>query len=130
MYTAVTRHIRVTVEPAFLEDQSEPEEHRFVWAYAIRIDNEGPERVQLLNRYWKITDGLGQVQEVRGPGVVGEQPFIGPGEHYEYTSGCPLSTPSGFMGGAYEMRGAGGETFQVTVPTFSLDSPHERANIH
>jgi ApaG protein len=130
MYSAVTRHIRVTVEPSFLEDQSEPGEHRFVWAYAVRIDNEGPERVQLLNRYWKITDALGQVQEVRGPGVVGEQPLIAPGEYYEYTSGCPLSTPSGFMSGTYEMRGDGGELFHVTIPTFSLDSPHERANIH
>ncbi|PWC88654.1 hypothetical protein TSH100_06930 [Azospirillum sp. TSH100] len=125
MYTAVTHDIRVTVQPVFLEDQSSPAEGRFVWAYHVRIENEGKETVQLRTRHWRITDAMGRLQEVRGPGVVGEQPVLEPGDHFEYTSGTPLGTPSGIMTGTYGMEGQDGRAFDVTIPAFSLDSPHQ-----
>lgn len=130
MYESTTRKIRVRVEPEFLDQQSEPNESRFVWAYHIRIENVGDTTVQLVSRYWRITDGNGAIQEVRGSGVVGEQPILNPGAAYEYTSGTPLGTPSGFMGGRYQMVGADGERFEVEIPTFSLDSPHQTMRIH
>lgn len=130
MYSAVTRSIRITVQPTFLEDQSAPSENHYVWAYHVRIANEGDDTVQLRTRYWRITDGFGRVQEVRGPGVVGEQPVLEPGEAFEYTSGTPLSTPSGIMTGSYRMQSRKGELFDVTVPAFSLDSPHQPRNIN
>ena len=125
-----TRAIRVTVKPVFLEDQSSPAENHFVWAYHVRIENQGRETVQLRRRHWKITDGRGQLQEVRGPGVVGEQPVLGPGESFEYTSGTPLATPSGIMVGSYEMETRGGESFSVRIPAFSLDSPHQAVRLN
>ncbi len=130
MYTETTRLINVTVQPFYLEDQSEPNEGRYVWAYHVRIENRGRETVQLRNRHWKITDSRGQVQEVRGPGVVGEQPVLGPGESFEYTSGTPLPTPSGIMVGSYEMETPAGESFLVRIPAFSLDSPHQPVRLH
>ena len=120
MYECVTRDILVVVEPVYLEDESRPEEHHFVWAYTIAIENMSQETVQLRARYWKITDASGVVQEVHGIGVVGEQPILRPGECFEYTSGAPLRTPSGFMGGSYQMETHGGEAFEVEIPTFSL----------
>ncbi|MFZ5790595.1 MAG: Co2+/Mg2+ efflux protein ApaG [Pseudomonadota bacterium] len=125
MYSQSTRSIRVTVEPIYLDDQSSPEEQRYVWAYHVRIENHGPETVQLRTRYWRITDAHGRIQEVRGAGVVGEQPVLKPGETFEYTSGTPLPTPSGFMVGAYQMENEAGERFDVAVPAFSLDCPHQ-----
>ena len=125
MYSAVTREIRVDVEPIYLEEQSEPADGQFVWAYRVQIGNEGTETVQLLSRYWHITDGLGRIQEVRGAGVVGEQPILNPGETYEYTSGTPLPTPSGIMRGTYEMKTPAGDRFDIEIPAFSLDSPHQ-----
>ena len=125
MYSATTHGITVTVRPVFLDEQSAPAENRFVWAYFVRIENGSPRTVQLRARYWHITDGRGKVQEVRGPGVVGEQPVLRPGESYEYNSGTPLSTPSGIMRGAYRMTTTEGESFDVEVPAFSLDSPHQ-----
>lgn len=130
MYSAITREIRVEVEPIFLDDQSEPDESQYVWAYRVQIENEGSETVQLLTRYWHITDGMGRVQEVRGAGVVGEQPVLNPGESYEYTSGTPLPTPSGIMKGSYQMRTPSGEKFDIEVPAFSLDSPHEARHLN
>lgn len=130
MYSAVTREIRVDVEPIYLEDQSEPDDGQFVWAYRVQIENEGAETVQLLTRYWHITDGLGRVQEVRGAGVVGEQPVLSPGDSYEYTSGTPLPTPSGIMKGTYQMKTPGGEKFDIEIPAFSLDSPHEARQVN
>ncbi len=131
MYSQTTRDITVTVRPIFLEDQSEPEDSHFVWAYQVTIGNGGAESVQLLRRHWIITDGLGHVQEVEGAGVVGEQPILEPGESFVYTSGTPLPTPSGFMRGTYAMRVVdSGEVFDVTVPIFSLDSPHGAHSIH
>lgn len=130
MYSAVTRAIRVQVEPVYLDDQSEPEKGQHVWAYRVRIANEGTETVQLVTRYWHITDGLGRIQEVRGAGVVGEQPVLNPGESYEYTSGTPLPTPSGIMRGSYQMRTPAGERFDIEIPAFSLDSPHEARRLN
>ncbi|MEM1104618.1 MAG: Co2+/Mg2+ efflux protein ApaG, partial [Pseudomonadota bacterium] len=124
MYETVTRGIRVQVEPDYLDDQSSPEEHRYVWAYTVQIANEGGETVQLKLRRWSITDANGNTQEVRGSGVVGEQPVLEPGEQFQYTSGAPLTTPSGFMRGAYVMETEFGETFDVDIPAFSLDSPY------
>ncbi|MCW0183433.1 Co2+/Mg2+ efflux protein ApaG [Zavarzinia sp.] len=124
MYDKTTRAIHVTVRPTFLEDQSSPDENYYVWAYRVQIENQGSETVQLRDRYWRITDGLGRVQEVRGPGVIGEQPVLKPGERFEYTSGTPLATPSGIMLGTYRMETEEGESFEVEIPAFSLDSPH------
>jgi ApaG protein len=124
-YSATTRSIRVSVRAFYLADQSEPDRAHFVWAYRVAIVNEGKETVQLLRRSWFITDGLGRTQQVHGEGVVGEQPVLEPGQNFEYTSGTPLATPSGFMRGAYHMVvTATGETFDVAIPAFSLDSPH------
>lgn len=129
-YTAETRGIRVSVEPFYLESQSEPAESRFVWAYKVQIENTGPDVVQLRHRYWRITDAMGRVKEVRGAGVVGEQPVLRPGETFEYTSGTPLSTASGIMAGTYEMHTAAGEIFEAEIPAFSLDSPHQRRSVN
>lgn len=129
MYTQTTRAICVTVQPVFLEDQSSPVDNRFVWAYYIRIENQGQETVQLRSRHWKITDSFGRVQEVRGAGVVGEQPLLRPGEAFEYTSGTPLATPGGIMVGSYQMTTPNGEWFDVAIPAFSLDSPHQEIRL-
>lgn len=129
-YARTTRSVTVTVESFYLDEQSAPEENHYVWAYHVCIQNNGPETVQLLTRYWHITDSTGNVQEVRGDGVVGEQPILSPGESFEYTSGTPLPTPSGIMVGAYQMKTENGEQFDVDVPAFSLDSPHQPAQIH
>lgn len=126
MYRAVTRNIEVLAEPFFLPDRSDPAESRYVWAYRITIANHSNRRVRLLSRYWKITDENGHVEEVRGPGVVGEQPELSPGDSYQYTSGCPLTTPSGIMVGSYTMRDEGGAQFEVAIPAFSLDLPGNR----
>jgi len=129
-YERTTRDIRVAVLPAFLEDQSEPEENRYLWSYTITIENKGAETVQLLSRYWHISDSAGRVQEVRGPGVVGAQPVLEPGQAFEYTSGCPLPTASGAMVGRYQMQAATGEAFEIDIPMFLLESPHEQRQIH
>jgi ApaG protein len=126
MYRETTHEITITVNPYYLEDQSSPDQSHFVWAYHVRIENNGRRTVQLRNRYWRITDSRGRVQEVRGAGVVGEQPVLRPGDSFEYTSGTPLPTPSGIMGGSYQMEASEtGERFDVTIPSFSLDSPHQ-----
>jgi|TARA_Y100000031_G_scaffold96201_1_gene105634 ApaG protein len=126
----MTRSIEVTIDPVYLDDQSEPADDHFVWAYQVRIENKGGETVQLLNRYWRITDAQGRIQEVRGAGVVGERPVLNPGQSYEYTSGTPLSTPLGIMDGSYQMETQNGETFDVVIPAFSLDSPHQRRSVN
>jgi len=131
LFTAVTRDVRVSVRAFYLEDQSKPEESHFVWAYRVTIENLGTRTVQLLKRSWLITDGLGRTQQVHGPGVVGEQPVLEAGEDFEYTSGTPLSTPSGFMRGTYHMlEQDSGETFDVAIPAFSLDSPYQGGAVH
>jgi ApaG protein len=130
MYNAVTRGISVTVTPRFVPEESSPEDRRYFFAYAVEIINLGLERVQLRSRYWKITDGRGEVQEVRGAGVVGKQPVLGPGESFSYTSGCPLPTPNGTMQGRYTMVTGSGETFEAEIPAFSLDSPNVKRVVH
>jgi ApaG protein len=130
MYRAITRGIEITVEPAFSAERSALEAGAFFWTYTIEIVNQGEETVQLLNRHWRIVDALGKVFEVKGPGVVGEQPVLDPGESFRYTSGVPLATPSGMMSGTYEMSTEAGEHFLVDVPAFSLDSPNVRPTIN
>lgn len=130
MYQETTRGITITVRPIFLDDQSSPDENHFVWAYRVRIENHGDDTLQLLRRHWFITDGLGRVQEVQGAGVVGEQPVLAPGDTFEYTSGTPLPTPSGIMVGVYQMENKAGEVFDIRIPAFSLDSPHEKVRIN
>jgi ApaG protein len=130
MYTAETRAIRVSVEPIYLDDQSSPAEGHYVWAYHVLIENKGSETVQLRTRHWRITDAFGRMQEVRGPGVIGVEPVLNPGERFEYTSGTPLPTPSGIMVGTYQMETRTGERFDVAIPAFSLDSPHDAARIN
>jgi ApaG protein len=125
-YAAETHGVMVRVRPSYLAGQSDPEAGRWVWAYQVEIVNLTPGPVQLLFRHWIITDARGQVEEVRGPGVVGEQPVIPPGESYAYTSGCPLGTPSGSMVGTYAMTDDQGRTFEVAIPAFSLDTPDSR----
>jgi ApaG protein len=126
MYRAVTRQIEVTVEPSFMPERSSVEKPEYFWSYTIVITNTGDETVQLQTRHWIITDAIGRRQEVRGKGVVGEQPVLAPGERFEYTSGVPLPTASGFMTGRYQMVSESGERFEIDVPTFSLDSPDNK----
>ena len=130
MYSQTTRLITVSVDPLYLEDQSSPDENHFVWAYRVRIENKSGETVQLMRRHWTITDAIGRVQEVKGSGVIGEQPVLKPGETYEYTSGTPLTTPSGIMVGSYHMEAVGGEQFDIAIPAFSLDSPHQARRLN
>jgi ApaG protein len=130
MYRAVTRQIEVTVEPNFMPERSSAEKHEFFWSYTIVITNIGAETVQLRSRHWIITDATGRKQERRGEGVVGEQPVLGPGERFEYTSGVPLPTASGFMSGRYQMVAENGEQFEIDVPAFSLDSPHSKRTLN
>ncbi len=130
MYRAVTRNIEVTVKPRFISERSSPSNGYYFWAYTIDIRNGGRETVQLKTRHWRITDALGRRQEVKGPGVVGEEPLLKPGESFEYTSGVPLPTPSGFMVGSYGMVTAGGERFDIEIPAFSLDSPDNERTIN
>jgi len=129
-YRAVTRQIEVTVVPRFLQDRSSPENGYFFWAYTIMLTNLGRETVQLKTRHWRITDAHGRLQEVRGAGVVGEEPVLKPGQNFEYTSGVPLPTSSGFMAGSYGMVTAAGEKFDIDIPAFSLDTPQRERTIN
>jgi ApaG protein len=126
MYRAVTRQIEVTVEPNFMPKRSSVEKREYFWSYTIVITNTGAETVQLRTRHWIITDATGRQENVRGKGVVGEQPVLAPGERFEYTSGVPLPTASGFMTGRYQMISESGEQFEIDVPMFSLDSPDSK----
>lgn len=130
MYRAVTRGIEVKVNPQFLPDRSSPENGYFFWAYTITLTNLGRETVQLKTRYWRITDASGKQQEVRGPGVIGKTPVLKPGEEFEYTSGVPLPTSSGFMAGSYGMVTARGEPFDIDIPAFSLDTPEKARTLN
>ena len=129
-YRAVTRQIEVKVVPRFLPDRSSPENGYFFWAYTITLTNLGRETVQLKTRHWRITDAQGRLQEVRGAGVVGEEPMLKPGQNFEYTSGVPLPTSSGFMAGSYGMVTTAGEKFDIDIPAFSLDTPQRERTIN
>src|SRR5579859_6915362 len=126
-YVATTRGIAVSVEPVYLEANSSPSSSQYFWAYRVTIENQGRETVQLLSRHWMITNARGELNEVKGPGVVGEQPVLKPGESYAYTSGAPLNTPWGMMGGSYQMESERGDRFDIEIPMFSLDSPQSGA---
>lgn len=125
VYSAETNGLIVRVVVTYVPQQSDPPK-RWVWAYMVELENTGPVPVQLLSRKWIITDGQGRIEKVEGPGVVGEQPVIEPGETYQYTSGCPLTTPSGAMVGTYRMQVEGGDFFDAAIPAFSLDLPEAR----
>lgn len=129
-WSATTRAIRVTVTPRYLAGESDPSEDRYVFAYTVEILNEGAETVRLIARHWRITDGRGRTEEVRGPGVVGEQPTLNPGQSFTYTSGAPLPTPSGIMVGDYHMMTEAGHPFDVAIPAFALESPHAVRTLH
>lgn len=124
MYHSTTHDITVSVESDFLDAESNPDENLYFWSYRVKIENNGKDPVTLRARHWRITDAYGRIQEVRGAGVVGEQPCLKPGESFEYTSGTPLPTPTGIMDGSYQMERPGGSIVSVTIPAFSLDSPH------
>ena len=129
MYSATTHDITVSVESVYLENESRPDENVFVWAYHVTIRNNGKNVVQLKSRHWRITDSNGRTQEVRGAGVVGEQPVLQPGQSFKYTSGTPLGTPSGIMEGAYQMETSSG-LLDIRIPAFSLDSPHQKVQLN
>ena len=130
MYQAETHGVRVTAVPSFMERESSPAQGRYFWAYTIEILNRSAHTVQLMSRHWFITDGRGEVHEVRGEGVVGKQPVLRPGESFNYTSGCPLTTPDGSMHGFYAMQDENGTVFDVEVPLFPLDSPYVKKVLH
>jgi len=129
-FEETTEGITVRVESFYLEDQSEPSDDHYVWAYRVEVENNGEAVVQLLTRHWVITDSTGKTQEIRGDGVVGHQPVLEPGQSFEYTSGTPLATPSGFMSGSYQMIDDDGRQFDAIVPAFSLDSPFQEKALH
>ncbi|MGI9355789.1 MAG: Co2+/Mg2+ efflux protein ApaG [Rhizobiaceae bacterium] len=129
-YQSITRGICVQVQLEYLEDQSNEDDNRFVWAYHVRVRNDREETVQLRSRTWHITDANGAMEEVKGPGVVGEQPILNSGDEFRYSSGCPLTTPSGFMVGSYTMVRPSGETFEAAIPAFSLDQPGARRSVN
>ena len=130
MNSATTGGIIVSVETTYIEKDSDPDNQYFVWAYRIKIEKNSADTVQLMSRHWMITDALGRQQEVRGAGVVGEQPVLAPGASFSYSSGTPLQTPSGFMRGTYAMRADNGREFDIEIPAFSLDCPHDEAQLH
>ena len=130
-FSSMTRNIHITVHSFYLDDQSKPEQSEYVWAYRITIENRGRESVQLMRRSWLIIDAQGRTIKVSGEGVIGEKPVLEAGEAFEYTSGTPLHTPSGFMSGRYHMMvTTTGEPFDVEIPIFSLDSPHQDSRLH
>lgn len=130
MYEAITHGIRVRVSPEFIEERSAPEEQQYFWAYTVEILNEGETTVELKTRAWLITDANGRRETVKGPGVVGKMPVLEPGQAFTYTSGCPLSTPSGIMSGSYQMALPDGSMIDVKIPAFSLDSPYARRSLN
>ncbi len=130
MYECTTKNVTVRVEPEFLREQSSPADHRYIWAYTVEIENQGTANVQVMERVWQIADRNGQVCTVRGEGIVGEKPVLRPGEVFRYTSGAPLSAPSGVMLGSYQLEKEGGERFDIAIPAFSLDSPFEARAIN
>ncbi|MGI9386927.1 MAG: Co2+/Mg2+ efflux protein ApaG [Methyloligellaceae bacterium] len=130
MYESITDGFRVRVEPDFMHDRSSPQKGQFFWAYTVEITNLGLRTGTLRSRYWRIIDGQGKVEEVSGPGVVGEEPELSPGEQFVYTSGCPLTTPSGFMEGYYILEMTDGDDLKVAIPAFSLDSPHASTSLN
>ncbi len=129
-YEQTTNDISIRVRPQYMEMDSDPASGRYLWTYTVEINNGGPYAMQVLRRFWQITDSHGHMQQIEGKGVIGKQPVIEPGGTFSYTSGTPLTTPSGMMGGRYQMRDDNGILYDITIPTFSLDSPHDPARVH
>jgi len=129
-YSKITENVLVSVTPIYLSDRSRPEDGLYVWAYQVRIENQGMRTITLRHRHWRITNAEGHTETVDGEGVVGEQPVLAPGDIYEYTSGTPLTTPSGIMVGSYDMESEEGTLFAVDIPAFSLDSPDAMSSLH
>jgi ApaG protein len=129
-YRETTNYISVSVSPEYLHQQSEPSDNHFTWAYHVHIENSGRTSIQVLARHWKVTDIKGQSHEIVGDGLVGKQPVLKSGEVFRYSSGTPLSTPSGFMSGSFLLISEGGELFNALVPSFSLDSPLTNRPLH
>lgn len=129
-FSEVTNNIKVSVQSYFLGEQSNADDNQYVWAYRILIENGGATSVRVISRHWKITDGYGQTEEIVGKGVIGEQPLIGPAGSFTYTSGCPLSSPSGFMQGTYDVVCETGDVFKVAIPVFSLDCPFDKQKLN
>ena len=129
-YRETTNYISVSVSPEYLHQQSEPSDNHFTWAYHVHIENSGSTSIQVLARHWKVTDIKGQSHEIVGDGLVGKQPILKSGEVFRYSSGTPLSTPSGFMSGSFLLITEGGELFNALVPSFSLDSPLTNRPLH
>ncbi|MEM7711018.1 MAG: Co2+/Mg2+ efflux protein ApaG [Pseudomonadota bacterium] len=125
MFERRTKDVIVRVEPEYLAEQSSPSDGRYIWAYTVEIDNQSPNDLRVTERYWHIADSRGQVQEVRGQGVVGEKPVVKAGEQFRYTSGAPLSAPSGMMSGSYRVESDNGDAYDIAIPVFVLDSPYE-----
>ena len=123
MFQAKTRDIKIEVEPAYIREQSDPKQSYYFFSYRVKISNEGAGQVQLVSRHWIITDGFGQIEEVVGPGVIGQQPTLRPGENFEYSSFCPLATPTGSMHGTYVMVDDQGKQLEVKIPLFILAEP-------
>ncbi|NDD31717.1 MAG: Co2+/Mg2+ efflux protein ApaG [Proteobacteria bacterium] len=130
VYRSLTHDIAVEAEAFFLEDRSMPEDGVFLWAYRMRIVNQGTQNVRLMARYWRIIDAAGRLHEVRGTGVIGEQPTIAPGGNFSYVSSTPLPTPSGTMEGVYSMETDAGQRIEIDIPAFALESPYERHPVH
>lgn len=124
MFESTTQKIKVEVHPSYVRDQSDPQSSYYYFSYKVRISNQGDKPVQLVRRHWVIKDAFGQMEEVSGDGVVGMQPLLKPGESFEYSSFCPLSTPTGSMQGTYYMKGSNGEEIQVEIPMFILSEPN------
>lgn len=124
-YEQVTDGVRITVRPKFMHDESEPGRHKFMWAYTVEVENESDRTWTIVRRHWRIVDAAGRRQDVDGDGVIGQTPTLGPGERFSYTSGAPLSAPSGIMSGTYDLVSESGEELEAAIPVFSLDSPYE-----
>ena len=125
-YEAETEGVMIRVTPHFIDEESSPSEERYLWAYHVEVENRGKRTLQLLTRHWHITDREGRVQEVKGAGVVGQTPVLRPGATFEYTSGCPLNSPSGMMQGTYHFEDDQGGVLEARIPLFALDSPYDR----
>jgi ApaG protein len=125
-YSLETHGIKISVKTNFLDEQSDEDNNLWVWSYHILIENNRSEKVQLIERHWKITDESGHIQEVKGSGVIGQQPIINPGNFFQYSSGTPLTKPSGFMNGTFDMIYKDNKSLKVIIPTFSLDSPSKK----
>lgn len=123
MFKATTQGVTVTVMPVYIDERSDPASSNYFWAYRVMIENGSGQTLQLISRYWHITDSNGRVEEVRGEGVIGEQPVLADGENFSYTSGCPLKTPSGIMTGHYMMQDDNGIMHEIEIPAFPLDLP-------